>query len=153
MATRSRQPFADGLIVLLIVDTNRIIAALLRDSTSRRILFSSEFRFMSLTLAGKEIARYANDLIERSGHNKEMFTAVLRKICSRIRFFDDREIQMFTAEAKGILDSIDPKDTPFIALALAVENDGIWSDDKHFEQQSRVHVWKTKDLLKLLGLP
>lgn len=139
--------------MLLIVDTNRIIAALLRDSASRGILFSSELRFMSLTLVGKEIAKYASDLMERSGYNQETFTALLGKICSRMRFFDDREIQMFMAEAKGILDSIDPKDTPFIALALAVENDGIWSEDKHFEQQDRVNVWKTKDLLKLLGLP
>ena len=48
------------------------------------------------------------------------------------------------------MDMIDPKDTPFIALALAVENDGVWSEDRRFEQQSRVKVWKTKELLRRL---
>ena len=46
------------------------------------------------------------------------------------------------------MDKIDPDDTPFIALALAVENDGIWSDDKHFEQQNRIKIWKTGALSK-----
>jgi predicted nucleic acid-binding protein len=48
------------------------------------------------------------------------------------------------------MDAIDPDDTPFIALASAVENDGIWSDDKHFQQQTRIRVWQTKDLLTLI---
>jgi predicted nucleic acid-binding protein len=41
-------------------------------------------------------------------------------------------------DAKEIMDNIDPSDTPFIALALAVENDGIWSDDEHFNKQNRI---------------
>ncbi|MBI4014875.1 MAG: hypothetical protein HY365_02890, partial [Candidatus Aenigmarchaeota archaeon] len=53
-------------------------------------------------------------------------------------------------EAKRIMDKIDPDDTPFIALALAVENDGIWSSDKHFERQNKIKIWKTETLLKLL---
>ena len=32
------------------------------------------------------------------------------------------------------MNKIDPKDTPFIAAALATESD-IWSDDAHFEKQ------------------
>jgi predicted nucleic acid-binding protein len=53
-------------------------------------------------------------------------------------------------EARKIMDKIDPSDTPFMALALAVENDGIWSDDRHFLRQRRVKTWKTKDLLGLV---
>jgi predicted nucleic acid-binding protein len=53
-------------------------------------------------------------------------------------------------EAKQIMDKIDPDDTPFIALALAIENDGVWSNDKHFGQQNRVKIWKTDVLLRLL---
>jgi predicted nucleic acid-binding protein len=53
-------------------------------------------------------------------------------------------------EAERIMHTIDPDDTPFIALALAVENDGVWSDDRHFQQQTRIRIWKTKDLLTLI---
>jgi len=48
------------------------------------------------------------------------------------------------------MDAFDPDDTPYIALALAVENDGIWSDDKHFKQQNRIRTWETKDLMMLI---
>jgi len=53
-------------------------------------------------------------------------------------------------EAKDRMDAIDPNDTPFITLALAVENDGIWSDHKVFKQKNRTRIWETKDLLTLI---
>jgi predicted nucleic acid-binding protein len=49
-----------------------------------------------------------------------------------------------------LIGRIDPNDIPFVALSLAVENDGIWSSDKHFRQMKGVTVWKTSDLLVYL---
>ena len=54
-------------------------------------------------------------------------------------------------EAKEIMDKIDPDDTIFVALGLSIKNNGIWSDDKHFEKQDRIKVWKTKDLLNYIN--
>lgn len=45
------------------------------------------------------------------------------------------------------------RDSIFIALALSTDNQGIWSEDKHFEQQKRVKVLKTKDVMRALGIP
>jgi len=53
-------------------------------------------------------------------------------------------------EANKLIGSIDPNDIPFVALALAVENDGIWSSDKHFKRIKGIKVWKTSDLLVYL---
>jgi len=47
------------------------------------------------------------------------------------------------------MDKIDPDDTPFIAAALATNSD-IWSDDKHFQKQNKIKVWKTEDLIGLV---
>ena len=46
-----------------------------------------------------------------------------------------------------IMDRIDKNDTPFIAAALAA-NLPIWSDDKHFEKQNKIKIFKTKDLVR-----
>ncbi|MBI5968325.1 MAG: hypothetical protein HY882_10780 [Deltaproteobacteria bacterium] len=46
-----------------------------------------------------------------------------------------------------MIGNIDPGDVPFIALGLAVENDGIWSSDKHFKKIKRFKIWKTSELL------
>ena len=53
-------------------------------------------------------------------------------------------------EGMKIIGKIDEKDTQFIALALSIENDGIWSNDKHFEKQKKIKVFKAVDILKLL---
>ena len=53
-------------------------------------------------------------------------------------------------QANEIMKDIDPDDAPFLALALSFDNDGIWTNDKDFERQSVVRVWKTHELLTLM---
>lgn len=53
-------------------------------------------------------------------------------------------------KAIEIIGKIDIKDVPFISCALTLNVDGIWSDDAHFEKQTKIKVYKTQDLIKLL---
>lgn len=46
----------------------------------------------------------------------------------------------------------DPKDVPFIAVALALTVDGIWSNDRDFESQSKFKIWKTAELAQELDI-
>ena len=70
----------------------------------------------------------------------------------------DKKSEHVTYEAKPthlytdeeIMKDIDVKDAPFLAAALAIPNDGIWSHDKHFEKQNKVKVWISKELLKYI---
>lgn len=50
------------------------------------------------------------------------------------------------------MEPIDPDDAPFLACALAICADGIWTEDAHFDRQDRVRVWKTSDLLDYISL-
>ncbi|KXB01074.1 hypothetical protein AKJ41_02850 [candidate division MSBL1 archaeon SCGC-AAA259O05] len=50
-------------------------------------------------------------------------------------------------KAEKTIGEIDPDDVPFLALALHLDAD-IWSDDKHFQKQEKVNVWKTTQLVK-----
>lgn len=49
------------------------------------------------------------------------------------------------------MDNIDEKDTIFIALALALKADGIWSEDNHFEKQKEIRLYKNQDILNILS--
>ncbi|MBI2543349.1 MAG: hypothetical protein HYW24_04130 [Candidatus Aenigmarchaeota archaeon] len=89
-------------------------------------------------------------MLEKAKLTEEEFTTIFSLLFSKISVVSDVAIESKMEEAKQIMDKIDTDDTPFIALALAVENDGIWSDDTHFEQQTRIKVWKTVVLLNLL---
>jgi len=136
--------------LILIIDTNSVIAALLKDSASRKIILSGKFKFFSLKILHEEIDRYQDEIIQRTNMTPSQFFCLKERIASCIAIVADEKVVSFMEEARHVMDMIDSKDTPFIALALAVENDGVWSEDRRFEQQSRVKVWKTKELLRWL---
>lgn len=51
-----------------------------------------------------------------------------------------------------IIGEIHKEDIPFIAVALSIKNDGIWSNDKHFKEQSEIKIYTTNDLILKLKL-
>ena len=133
-----------------VVDTNRIIASLVRDSASRKILLSEKFEFLTVGVARSEIEEHRKELLEKAKLTDKQLDTILAMLFKRIFVVSDVVIEKKIRQAKKIMDTIDPSDTPFIAVALAMENDSIWSDDKHFSKQKRIKVWKTKDLLRLI---
>lgn len=133
----------------LIVDTNRLIAALIKDSYSRGIILHMDAEFITLHFSLKEIRDHSNEVMEKARLSSDQFNLLVEKLIKRCILIDDDTIEQKMEEAKQIMDSIDPDDTPFIAAALATGAD-IWSDDAHFDAQTKVEVWKTKDLIKLI---
>ena len=129
----------------LIVNTNRIIAALIKDSVSRRIFLHLNVELMTINFSDKEIDKYKGLILKKAGITEIEFIFLLEKLKQRLILLDDAVILSKMEEARRIMNKIDPDDTPFIAAALATNSD-IWSDDKHFEKQKKVKVWKTKDL-------
>lgn len=73
---------------------------------------------------------------------------ILSLLLENISIAPAQIIQPNLIEAERIIGGIDPGDIPFVALALSIENDGIWSSDKHFEKIKQIKVWKTSDLLR-----
>ena len=52
-------------------------------------------------------------------------------------------------EARNAMQKFDENDAPFIALALCIECDGVWSNDKDLKKQDLVKVWNTEEILKI----
>ena len=135
----------------LVVDSNRIIAALVKDSYSRKIILHSDLELLAINMSQKDIQKYRNDILSKAKINEEQFNSIFEKLDGRLVKLDDEIIESKMKEAKKIMDSIDKGDTPFIAAALAANTD-IWSDDGYFEKQNRIKIWKTKDLSAHLKL-
>ena len=134
----------------IIVNTSILISALLKESTTRKILLSSDIEFYLPEYSLEEIKRHIKMLCEKSGLSTDELEMLLAIISSKISIVSASKIVEHLDEADRIIGDIDKKDIPFIALALSIPNDGIWTNDKHFEKQSVIRVWKTDELLNLL---
>ncbi len=133
-----------------ILDTNILFSALIKDSITRKILFSPKFKFFLPEFSLIELKEYI-PIIAKKGDLKEkdvyeILTRILDK--SVIVPFDDYKARL--AEGIRIIGSIDENDAPFIATALAIKNDGIWTNDKHFKNQKVIKIASTSDMMDLL---
>jgi predicted nucleic acid-binding protein len=61
-------------------------------------------------------------------------------------------IAPYLPAANALMGAIDPDDVPFVALALAEEHDGIWSNDRAFEKVPGIKLWTTTRLKTHLRL-
>jgi len=134
----------------LVVDTNRLIAALVRNSYSRRILFSNSFDLHTLAVTRRDIAKYEEELLRKSALTKPQFEDVLDSLFGQVHIVDDSAVQPFMPQAREAMDSVDSDDAPFLAAALTIKAAGIWTHDPHFDAQALVRVFHTRDLTSLL---
>ena len=134
----------------LIIDTNILISSLLKDSTTRELLLNESFKFYLPEIVMSEVKKYLPYVSEKSGLNEEEIKKILNTLFENLNIVPLDEYEDKIDEAMEIIGKIDEKDTQFVALALSIKNDGIWSNDKHFEKQEKVQIYKTADIIKFL---
>ncbi len=132
----------------LVIDTNIIIAGLVRDSTTRKIILSNKLNLLSISFSKVEIEKCKKEILGKTNFSEDELNILMNLLFNKITFISDYEVSNKMKEAKEIMDKIDPSDTPFIAAALA-RNSSIWSDDNHFEKQNKIKVFKTKEVIKM----
>jgi len=134
----------------LVIDTNRIIAAMLKDSVSRMIILHDMFNFYTPDYVITEINRYQNYLCEKARLSITDYNVILYTILENIELVPYSLFEKYMDEANRLMKNIDVKDSPFIAVGIAIKADGIWSEDKHLHKQNRLKVYSTKDLIDIL---
>ena len=132
----------------IVVDTNRILVALISDGLSRAIIVSSEIEFFTVGHVLEEVEKYKTEISAKSGLSVGELNSLIGNFMQNITLISDEKTSCHMDESMRIMGKIDPKDAPIMACAMAFSNDGIWTEDKHFDRQNKVRVWKSKDLLK-----
>src|SRR3989344_178562 len=136
--------------MILIADANAVISALIKDGKSRELLTLSQFTFYSPDKLIESIEKYKEEFIEKSGLSIEDFETLLNFILEKIIIVKQEDYESKLEQADKIIGHIDVEDVYYIALALSIENDGIWSDDVHFQKQDEIKVYKTEDIIKIV---
>ena len=131
----------------IVIDSNRFIAALIKDGLARTIISSRNIAFYSPEYVLEEVEKYLPYIINKSKMSKENVELLFALFSENIETVSDYDIKRKMPEAKEIMKNIDINDAPILACALAIRNQGIWTEDKHFEKQDKARMWKSIELL------
>ena len=135
----------------LVIDTNIIISALIREGITRKLLLFPGIQLVTPEVTFEEIENHIGLITTKSKLPKDDIQQILQILKKYIKTVPESHWWDHYTQAKSLIGKKDPKDVPFIAVAFAVTVDGIWSNDRDFESQSIFKVWKTTDLAVKLG--
>jgi predicted nucleic acid-binding protein len=131
----------------VVIDSNRVIAALIKDSTTRKILFDNNFEFIAPDSITIEVDKYKDAIMEKAGISVEEFGVLLSLIFEHITIVPQNIYIDLVEEFKN--DIKDPNDVSYIAVCISTNAEGVWTHDPHFKEQKKVKVFTNIDLLKI----
>ena len=134
----------------LVIDTNVLMAGLIRESTVREILLSGKTEFFMPEEAIEEVKKYAAELCAKAGYSEGELETILSTLLEHVTLIRKKQLRAFMKRAEDIMKAIDIKDAPFLAACFSVRADGIWSFDTHFLKQNVVRVFDMHELAGLL---
>ncbi len=105
----------------LVVDTNILISALIRNSADRKIIFTSGFEFCVPEYAFSEIGKHKGTIVSKSALDEANYGLFLNLLKNKLSVASEETVSSKFEEAKSVMDAIDKDDTVFIALALALK--------------------------------
>ena len=133
----------------LIVDANILFSALIKDSSTAKILVDDRLKLYAPEFLFEEFAKYEDYILKKTNRTKENFEAFYNLLKQKILIIPKKEIDPYVNKAKEI--SPDPKDTVYLALSLAI-NTVFWSNDKNLkEKQDLVKILTTEEIIKNLS--
>lgn len=131
----------------LVVDTNIIISALIKESLTRSLIFNPQFKLFLPDFSLQEIEKYCQEIQDKSGMSKTEFDLLLRLILSNFLIVKVERYEKYFEQAEKICK--DKKDVLFLALALSLKVP-LWSNDKHLKKQDKVKIYSTGELKEFL---
>jgi predicted nucleic acid-binding protein len=125
-------------VATFVVDANRILSALLKDGTTRRAILGTSSTLVAPVFLLEEVAKHRPEIARRVGVPPEALGAILDPILRRIKWIKPEVYAECLPSATKALGAVDMKDVPYLACAIAVGADAIWSHDKDFDRQALV---------------
>jgi predicted nucleic acid-binding protein len=131
----------------IVIDTNIIISALIKDSVTRKIIFNKEIKLFAPNKLTNEIKKYEKEISQKSGLTIEELNKACKIIYNQISFLDEEKLTPFFEIAKR--NCPDENDIEFFTIALK-EKTILWTNDKKLKNQNKVKVINTQELIEIL---
>ncbi len=134
----------------VIVDANILFAALIKGSTTARLLFNPNLTLYSPEFVLEEFMKYSSLIQKKMRRTQEEFVTIMHQLHQIITIIPEDEYKEQMAKATKL--SPDDKDLMYFALALKLKC-AIWSNDKELKKQNEVIIFNTLELLNELKSP
>lgn len=99
-----------------------------------------------------EIEGHRDELSKRSGQTADALEEALRILRGHVTEHEEADYVDELGKADGLLGGRDPKDIPYVALALALSADGVWTEDRELGSLGTPTVYRTSDLVRLASV-
>jgi len=136
--------------VRLVLDTNILISSLIKESVTRKIIFNPNFDFYVPDFIMEELSKYLPEISHKAGISLNEVKKLVNSFLENVHVVSINDYKDNLKAASQIIGKFDKKDIPFIAVALSINTDGIWSNDKHFQKQDSIKIFTTKELFSFL---
>ncbi len=134
----------------LVIDANILFAALIKGGLTAELIISDVLQLFAPEFLLEEFSKYQAQILERTHRSKENFETFVQILKEYITFIPQKNIILFLEKANAF--SPDPKDSVYLALALALKS-AVWSNDKKLkEEQNHVKVLSTEDLINKIKI-
>jgi predicted nucleic acid-binding protein len=124
--------------VKYVVDANRVVRALIRDGRTRREFILTDAELFAPLYLKEELQRHKAEILKRAPVSPDELDAALAVLEARIKWVAEGDIEPYLEAAHDAVAKIDPKDARYVACALAVKADALWTFDKKLRKQSLV---------------
>lgn len=129
----------------LVIDSDILFAALLKESGTSDILFKHTLYAPEFIFG--EFRRYKDYLKGKTKRTEEEFNELFDLFERNVILIPKEEMVPFIRQAEKI--SPDRKDVPYLALALRLRC-SLWSNDRELkEKQNTIQVYSTEELINM----
>ena len=135
----------------LVVETNILYSFFWKNSPTHELLKSvvSEFDLISPDFSLKELVKHKEEILFGTRIRANEFNELIKSLSTFVDFIKTSEYIDSIGEARSLFPE-HLKDVDFFALALKL-NCPLWSNEKLHKRQSKVEVFNTDELRKLVG--
>jgi predicted nucleic acid-binding protein len=144
-------PLKKGDSVKIVIDSNVLFSALIRDSTTRKLILEYDGKFLFPSFIFSEMEKHKGMLISKSGIPKEEFDILLSIILAKVTIIPDSMLLKQKKKALILAKKTDIDDLVFFACALSYKGSVLWSNDKRLKKQRKIKVLNTKEIMDLIG--
>ncbi len=134
----------------LVLDTNVLLSAVMRDGFTRALLIHPEVELVMPEYALDEVDRHLPAIAERMGVPVGTARLTLAHLLSNVQTVPREDYAQEMRRADEALKDLDPDDAPFLALALST-GEPLWTQDKVLLAGRQVPTVSTPELAKRLG--